>query len=649
MNFNSDNDRLPLESVDDNLQRQLSNVKIKDNIKKDSSNCSKAKTLVYSSPISKVLFDANAAVTVDNVRRLYGNKNGYSESLVLFVVAVIEELKENARQVFNFNLKKKFVERVSLRSGVNFGNYKAVVSNLTEKISDGVDKSVIATILWDGCFGQFDAINSFSKNIVVKYMESKGLKYCEDGPDCNKKGCFDCLVTVAKAQLVKTVNRSFKDYGISIKYVANKKRTKNQQYFACIDGENLANPYMDINKDGVFVIWSQMMSSISKTLTEQSSKMKLGSISNNIGNTASNRVDPLNNIDPPNNVDPLNFNFFGCSSFEKNFDKNIGEGVKTNEGRKDYDNLEEMSILTDTSYCVAPNPFMTRISMLEKKLCEQKKLLVQKDKENEKIKNFIKEGEQKKEKEILENNFAAAMLELKSSKGSKRKATINNSLGNKKSTKKSIADKSDDGDVFSDDSFLQEYDTVLTDDADGLVEQDAVEQDAVKQDTVENEDMVEQEEIEDEANFSSDRYGSCSIIEHRRMKTPYTRGKKKAPNGYEVLVGIDDDEPSWLFLPDVMSDFCEDTIKYGKEKKLNHYYWKQPSEEKVSYWFRVTHINIVKKDLVKKLKKKSKYTGFLCTCVGDNGFTSFNVKSEDIPKSLIDNFIKSVLENDNSD
>ena len=93
------------------------------------------------------------------------------------------------------------------------------------------------------------------------------------------------------------------------------------------------------------------------------------------------------------------------------------------------------------------------------------------------------------------------MLDLRSTKAPKGKATINNSLGNKKSTKKSIADKSDDGDVFSDDSFLQEYDTVLTDDADGLVEQDAVEQDAVKQDTVENEDMVEQEEIADEANF----------------------------------------------------------------------------------------------------------------------------------------------------
>ena len=71
MNSNSDNNGLPFASVDDNLQKQLSNVKIKDNIGKYSSNCSKAKTLIYSSPISKGLFDANVAVTGDNVCRLY--------------------------------------------------------------------------------------------------------------------------------------------------------------------------------------------------------------------------------------------------------------------------------------------------------------------------------------------------------------------------------------------------------------------------------------------------------------------------------------------------------------------------------------------------------------------------------------------------
>ena len=165
--------------------------------------------------------------------------------------------------------------------------------------------------------------------------------------------------------------------------------------------------------------------------------------------------------------------------------------------------------------------------------------------------------------------------------------------------------------------------------------------------------VLNAESNNDSVTFSStDKYQSCKILRHRRMKTPYIKGARR-PKGFKVLVKIDNEKPDWQLLPDIMSDFQDVAVSYGQKVLTlkNDLYWKVPRRSDVMYWLHVVHVDLSHKAVLKlySQKKKAKYSGFLCTAIGDNGFTGEDIKCEEIPKQLIDDFISTYVENDNSD
>ena len=117
------------------------------------------------------------------------------------------------------------------------------------------------------------------------------------------------------------------------------------------------------------------------------------------------------------------------------------------------------------------------------------------------------------------------------------------------------------------------------------------------------------------------------------MKGPYIKGAKQ-PKGFYVSVEIDNEKASWYSLPDIMSNFQDEVVAYGRKVQTleNNSYWKVPRRWDVLYWLRVVNVELGHEAVLKLYKMKiAKYTGFLCTAVTDNGFTAEGVKCEEIP------------------
>ena len=241
---------------------------------------------------------------------------------------------------------------------------------------------------------------------------------------------------------------------------------------------------------------------------------------------------------------------------------------------------------------------------LEKVVKNQKKKITSKNKEDTKVKAFFHEQEEKKRKMEEDEKFSVAKKKLKTA--SKNKKSSGDNEVEKRSFNACIKDSGNDA--------------------------------------------VNAESNNDSVVFSStDKYQSCKILKHRRMKTPYIKGAKR-PKGFKVFVTIDNEKESWELLPDIMSDVA---VSYGQKVLTlkNDLYWKVPRRSDVMFWLHVVHVDLSHQAVLKlySQKKKAKYSGFLCTAIGDNGFTGEDIKCEEIPKQLIDDFISTYVENDNSD
>ena len=166
-------------------------------------------------PIKRLLFNADAAVTLKHVKQVYGEKAitmtpAYLDNLV----EVAKMTKRDANVYGDHAIKGRMVHFMR-----TLGHDVSGFADLLEKYRNNGSAAFCADI-WSTCYGKFEEPEMFGWEVKMeaKYMAEKGLVY-DDAVGTGKlpKGCFARMFTSVKNAKVKNVNRiGEKAHGITI-------------------------------------------------------------------------------------------------------------------------------------------------------------------------------------------------------------------------------------------------------------------------------------------------------------------------------------------------------------------------------------------------------------------------------------------------
>ena len=157
---------------------------------------------LHQSSLSRQYFPAEAKITVDHVRSVFGQETlNKSPEWLEALVTKVEQTREEARDWGTH----KVGSRICLHMQEQGYGHVAVFKELlrTWKKSDG--GLSITSAVWNAVYGRFDMEPEWALRMEDEYFRMKGFQYPDDRS--RLKGCFERLFHSCKNNLIKRINR----------------------------------------------------------------------------------------------------------------------------------------------------------------------------------------------------------------------------------------------------------------------------------------------------------------------------------------------------------------------------------------------------------------------------------------------------------